>query len=68
MIELIFVACLAASNSTCGEKQILQLPGIGLMGCMTTAQARLAQWSEAHPGYEIARWSCGWSNPDEREA
>ncbi len=68
MIELAFVACLAANGGACGEKQILHLPDIGLMGCMTTAQAHLAQWTEAHPGYRIERWSCGWSNPDEREA
>jgi hypothetical protein len=68
MIELVFIACLSAGGSSCGERQILQLPDIGLMGCMTTAQAHLAHWTEQHPGYRIARWSCGWANPDEREA
>lgn len=68
MIELAFIACLSASSGVCGERQILQLPDVGLMGCMTTAQARLAQWTEENPGYHIERWTCGWSNPTERDA
>jgi hypothetical protein len=68
MIELLFVACLSVGSTACSERQILQLPDIGLLGCMTTAQARLAQWTEEHPGYRVERWSCGWANPTARDA
>ncbi|MCB1353146.1 MAG: hypothetical protein KDK03_10455 [Rhodobacteraceae bacterium] len=68
MIELIFIACLASGSGACGERQILSLPDIGLMGCMTTAQAQLAEWTEQHPGYRVDRWSCGWADPNKRDA
>lgn len=67
MIELLFIACLTTNASACGEQQILQLPDVGLMGCMVTAQAHLAQWTESHPGYRIAEWKCSWSVPGERD-
>jgi hypothetical protein len=28
------------------------------MACMMQAQPQLAQWVEAHPAHQIARWSC----------
>jgi hypothetical protein len=68
MIELAFIACLASGSEACHERQIIHLPDIGLTGCMTTAQAHLAQWSETHPGYEIQRWTCGYRRPDARDA
>jgi hypothetical protein len=58
MIELIFVACLATATGTCSERSLLLLPEAGLTGCMATAQAQLAQWGNAHPGYRVVRWSC----------
>jgi hypothetical protein len=60
------VACLAAN--ACGEHRLLRLPETGLTGCMTTAQAQLAQWGEAHPHHRVVRWSCRWAGASERDA
>lgn len=60
MIQLVFIACLAASPDQCEKRTVTHLPDIGVMGCMTTAQAQLAQWSEQHPKHRVVRWSCGW--------
>jgi hypothetical protein len=58
MIELLFVACLRADLLRCEERSRLFLVENGLMGCMVTTQAELADWSRAHPELRIARWSC----------
>jgi hypothetical protein len=58
MIELVFVVCLATAADNCTERSVLRLPEAGLTGCIATAQAQLAQWSDAHPGYRVVRWSC----------
>ena len=62
MIELIFVACLRTDALQCEERSHLHLAEIGLMGCMVTAQAELAEWSEAHPAFRVVRWSCRWAD------
>jgi hypothetical protein len=67
MIELVFVACLAAAGG-CGEHHLLRLPETGLTGCMVTAQAQLARWGEAHPDHRVVRWSCRWTGASERDA
>jgi hypothetical protein len=61
MIELIFVACLKLASDACEERSHLHMAEVGIMGCMLTAQAHLAEWSETHPGFEVVRWSCRWS-------
>jgi hypothetical protein len=58
MIELIFVACLRTDALLCEERSHLYLAEIGLLGCLATAQAHLAEWSGAHPELEVVRWSC----------
>ena len=61
MIELIFVACLRLASDTCEERSELYSAEIGITGCMVTAQAKLAAWSEAHPKFKVVRWSCRWA-------
>ena len=58
MIELIFVACLRTDALRCEEQSQLFTAEIGIMGCMVTAQAHLAEWSAGHPELEVVRWSC----------
>lgn len=62
MIELFFVTCLVATPQQCEERSLTFIPETGavagIMGCMMTAQAQLAQWSETYPGHRIERWSC----------
>ena len=57
MIELIFVACLAASPADCIERNMIY-HGITPMTCMMGGQAELARWADRHPGHTISRWSC----------
>ena len=68
MIELVFVACLATAADACAERSLLRLPESGLTGCMVTAQAQLARWGEAHPGYRVVRWSCRWAGTSDVDA
>lgn len=68
MIELVFVACLATAADVCAERSLLRLPESGLTDCMVTAQAQLAQWGEAHPGYRVVRWSCRWTETSDVDA
>lgn len=67
MIELVFLACLAAGG-TCQERIQSFLPDVGIMGCMITAQAQLAAWSEANPGYRIETWRCMYEGERELDA
>jgi hypothetical protein len=62
VIELIFVACLRTDALQCDERSRLYTAEIGLMGCMVTAQAELAAWSETHPAFRVVRWSCRWAD------
>jgi hypothetical protein len=60
MIELIFVACLTLAPDACEEHSKVYMAEIGLMGCMVTAQAQLAEWTAARPRFRVVRWSCRW--------
>lgn len=57
MIELAFIACLAAEPAAC-EKKSLVFTEMSPMACMMGAQPTLADWVASHPKWRIARWSC----------
>ncbi|MBK0399874.1 hypothetical protein H0I76_11790 [Limibaculum sp. M0105] len=57
MIELVFVACLLSAPDRCEEKA-LQFVDVSHMACLMGAQPQLAEWTESHPKWRIARWSC----------
>jgi hypothetical protein len=63
VIELIFLACLRTDALQCEERSKLYLADVGIMGCMVTAQAELALWSDSHPAFRVSRWSCRWADP-----
>jgi hypothetical protein len=58
MIELIFIACLRTDALLCEERSQLHMAEVGILGCLLTAQAQLAEWSGSHPEFEVVRWSC----------
>jgi hypothetical protein len=60
VVELIFVACLTLAPDSCEERSKVHAAEIGIMGCMLTAQAELAAWTESHRDFEVTRWSCRW--------
>jgi hypothetical protein len=66
MIELVFVACLAASPSDCEERNLIY-DGITALTCIIAAQRELATWAEQNPGHTIAGWSCRRPQLDARE-
>lgn len=57
MIELAFVACLAATPSNCEDHSLLYTD-VSLMVCALQGQAELAAWTDVHPGWRIERWTC----------
>jgi hypothetical protein len=57
MIELVFVACLAAAPAQCQERS-LSYADLSLMTCMMGAQGALAEWKAQQPAWRISKWSC----------
>lgn len=68
MMELFFVACLQVMPGDCQEQRLPNLMERDVLSCMIQAQARLAEWAEAHPHLTITRWTCRHVPAGEREA
>lgn len=58
MIALFFIVCLETVPSECEERSVAYVNEISPAACMQQAQPELARWSQTHPGWRIARWSC----------
>jgi len=60
-MELILFVCLIASPGTCREEAVsLDLEQVALpTQCLMGAQPAIAEWSETHPKWRVARWRCG---------
>ena len=67
MIELLFVACVAAEPSDCRERSLL-FTDISPMVCMMGAQPELAKWSAQNPEFTIRKWRCQAVSFTERDA
>ena len=67
MIELLFVACLAASPENCSERSLVYTDITPAM-CLMGAQPELAKWINAHPNYRIQSWKCRQVSFAERDA
>ena len=57
MIELVFIACLAASPASCREQSLIY-SDVPLRLCLMRAQVEMAQWVGDHPGWRIDGWTC----------
>lgn len=69
MIELAFIACLAADPTACERRTLSFLDeGAGAGGCMLRAQAELAGWVSTHPGFTIRGWKCQDASRHESDA
>jgi hypothetical protein len=64
MLILFFSACTVMGQ--CRDERIV-LDVAHPMACLRVAQPRIAEWSNAHPGYGIVKWRCG-APPHERRA
>ena len=65
LVDLVLLACTLADPTACQEFHMLFQSSGSLQSCMMQAPPYLAQWSEAHPGYRIARWHCSW--PEQKD-
>lgn len=59
MIELVLLACLYSKPTHCERFYLATEETMSIMECMITGQFRAVQWHEAHPGWQLRRWSCG---------
>ena len=64
MIELVFIACLAANPANCEERALTFVDTPHLHGCLMSAQPQLARWADTHPEWRIARWRCRTAGQD----
>lgn len=60
MIELMLAVCLVDQPSACKDVSLVyDSESVSLLQCMMGAQPQIAEWREAHPKWQIARWRCG---------
>ena len=52
----------------CEERSHLHMAEVGILGCMLTAGAQLAEWSGSHPEFEVVRWSCRFAGTADARA
>jgi hypothetical protein len=58
-MALIFLVCLISSPDTCREERLsFAFEPVSDLGCMVGAQPKMAEWTNTHPGWQIARWEC----------
>jgi hypothetical protein len=59
MIEVVAAACLLASPEHCRDVTLtFEAQAITPMSCMMNGQTELAKWTNEHPGWRIARFTC----------
>lgn len=60
MLELIVSVCFIAEPAKCREVTLTMTEGeVTPFQCMMYGQIEIAKWLEAHPKYQLSRWSCG---------
>ena len=60
MIELVLIVCL---SQTPDQYQTIYLRNGGpgnMMQCLYSGAKQAADWLQAHPGYVVQRWTCGY--------
>ena len=59
MIELILSVCLAADPGRCKDEFLTMMEeGATPYQCKMKGQIEIVKWSEAHPKWQVKRWSC----------
>jgi hypothetical protein len=67
MIELSLTAC--RDDRACRNFSMLyDAYQVSLMTCMIAGQREVAAWSLAHPGWNVARWSCQFHDTRKMDA
>lgn len=57
MLELAFVACLAADPQRCEDRALL-FADMPMQACAVLGQTVLAKWAGEHPGWRVTGWTC----------
>jgi hypothetical protein len=58
-MTLIFFVCLLSSPDNCHEERLnFSFESDNGFGCMMGAPPKLAEWTNTHPQWRIARWKC----------
>lgn len=68
LVDLIVLVCALSSPNACHEQHLLVQSNGSLRACVMQAQPYLAQWSDTHPGYRIARYRCEWPDQEGKPA
>lgn len=59
MYELVFTVCSVVVGASCREANPIPLQeNVGMMGCLIASQVEGAKWTEAHPNFYVARYTC----------
>lgn len=67
-MTLIFLVCLISSPGTCREERFsFAFEAANDLGCMMVAQPKMAEWTNTHPEWRVARWKCIPQGLDDRE-
>lgn len=58
-MTLVFLVCLISSPDTCQEERFsLAFEAASDLGCIMGAQPKMAEWTNTHPEWRVARWKC----------
>ena len=64
MIELVIAACISSATPECRDFSLLfDADEVSVMSCALHGQREIARWSESHPTWTVARWTCGYRAP-----
>lgn len=59
MYELVFTVCSVVVGASCRETNPIPLQEhVGAIGCLIASQVEGAKWSESHPNFYVARYTC----------
>ncbi len=59
MLELLVSVCLMDNPERCKDVSLAYAEEqLTPMQCMMGAQSEIAKWMEAHPNWQLKRWSC----------
>lgn len=60
MLELIVSVCLIGEPQSCRDVTLTMAEGQATpFQCMMYGQIEIANWLEAHPKWQLSRWTCG---------
>ena len=60
MIELIASVCMIADPAHCKDVRLNFVEqNVSVHECLFNGQLEIIKWTETHPDWQVAKWSCG---------